>query len=365
MSGTSLDGIDAALVEIAGEREVELLGFVCRPYETGERDRLLHVIARGSARDLAQLHRRLGELLAEAAEAVLQEARVAPNRLDFAASHGQTIWHEPGRVSLQAGCPATLAERLGVRVVSDFRARDVAAGGQGAPLVPMADVMLFGAEQGPRILLNIGGMANLTWVPRRGVVQGVIAFDSGPGVAVIDAVVRELCPGERFDADGRIAQAGAPVTDVVDRLLADPYFAAPPPKSTGRERFGPGYAEDMVRAVHDRRPGASVADVVATATLLTARSVADQIRRWLPGASPAELVVSGGGARNPVLSSWVVRELGGVAVRRFDDLFFDGDAKEAVAFAYLGWRTLRGLPGNVPAATGASGTRVLGSVTGP
>jgi anhydro-N-acetylmuramic acid kinase len=365
MSGTSLDGIDAALVEIGGERDATLRAFVVRPYAPEERDGILEAIATGSARDLALLHRRLGELFAEATAAVLREAGMDPGRLSFIASHGQTVWHEPGHVSLQLGCPATIAERIGVRVVSDFRARDVAAGGQGAPLVPIADVMLFGAERHPRILLNIGGMANVTRVPRQGATAGVLAFDTGPGVAVIDGVVRALLPDLAYDPGGRCARAGAPVAEVVERLLADPYFLASPPKSTGRERFGTEYTADLIGAVRERRPEASAEDCVATATLLTARTVADQVRRWIPDAASADVVVSGGGARNPVLLEWIARDTGGLAVRPFDDLFFDGDAKEAVAFAYLGWRTLHGLAGNVPAATGASGPRVLGSVTSP
>lgn len=363
MSGTSVDGIDAALVEVRGEGALTLQAFYTRPYQASEREGILDAIARGTAQELAQLHRQLGAWFADAAESVLDEAGVGRAALSFVASHGQTVWHDGGRVSLQLGCPATIAERLAVRVVSDFRARDVAAGGQGAPLVPMADVMLFAAEGHPRALLNIGGMANVTWAPRRGVVDGVLAFDTGPGVAVIDAVVRALVPGARFDDGGRCAATGEAVPDVVDDLLDAPFFEAPPPKSTGREVFGPAYASGLVAAVRARRLGASDADCVATAVLLTARSIAGQLRRWLPDLRGSDLLASGGGTRNPVLMAMLERELGGMPVRRFDDVFFDGDAKEAAAFAYLGWRTLHGLAGNVPGATGAAGARVLGTVT--
>jgi len=363
MSGTSLDGVDAALVEIGGVHDVALRAFRTRPYDQRERGEILDAIAAGGARDLALLHRHLGDWFAEAAGSLLATAGIRASDLSLVASHGQTVWHEGGCASLQLGCPATLAERLGVRVVSDFRSRDVAAGGQGAPLVPMADVMLFGAESHPRALLNIGGMANVTWVPRRGVVDGVLAFDTGPGVAVIDAVVRELIPGIPFDEDGRHAAAGVPLAELVDERLAEPFFQLPPPKSTGREAFGPAYAASLVAAVRQRRPDASAADCVATAALLTARSIARQVRGWLPDVDRGDLLASGGGARNPVVMAMLARELGGVTVRGFDDVFFDGDAKEAVAFAYLGWRTLHGLTGNVPGATGAVGGRVLGTVT--
>lgn len=363
MSGTSLDGVDAALVEIGGAHDVSLRAFRTRPYAPGERGEILDAIATGGVRELAGLHRHLGAWFADAAESMLVEAGVGPSDLSFVASHGQTVWHDGGRASLQLGCPATIAERLGVRVVSDFRARDVAAGGQGAPLVPMADVMLFGGEGHPRTLLNIGGMANVTWVPSRGTADGVLAFDTGPGVAVIDAVVRALIPGTAFDEDGRHAAAGTPVAEVVDDLLADRFFRAPPPKSTGREAFGAAYAAGLVGAVRRRRPEASADDCVATAVLLTVRSIAGQVRLWLPAARDGDLLASGGGARNPVLMDALAGELDGLPLRRFDDVFFDGDAKEAVAFAYLGWRTVHGLAGNVPGATGASGSRVLGSVT--
>jgi anhydro-N-acetylmuramic acid kinase len=223
----------------------------------------------------------------------------------------------------------------------------------------MADVLLFGAPEGPRALLNIGGMANVTWVPRRAVDEGVIAFDTGPGVAVIDAVARLVDPDAPFDEDGRLAAQGRVDEAVLAELLADPFFAAPPPRSTGRERYGEAYA----RALHARVPGA---DGVATAVALTARSIAGAVTRFLP--EGGDLVASGGGVHHPGLMAALAAALaraGRPAPVRFDDLFFDGDAKEAVAFALLGYLTLHGQPGNVPSATGAPGPRVLGSVTPP
>ncbi|MBA3343777.1 MAG: anhydro-N-acetylmuramic acid kinase [Gemmatimonadales bacterium] len=363
MSGTSLDGVDAALVRLEGPTHATLLDFVTRPYTDGERAELRSALdpsPNGSAKGpmLARLHVRIAEWAADAVQTLLAQARVPASELGLIAFPGQTIWHEPPLVSWQLGEPAVLAERFGVRVVSGFRARDVAAGGQGAPLVPMADVLLFAAAAGPRVLLNLGGMANLTFVPQRAIEDGVLAFDTGPGVAVVDGLARLVDPRRSYDRDGRLAAQGVPDEAVVAELLADPFFATPPPKSTGRERFGDHYA----RALHQRVPGTNG---VATAVELTARSVAAAVGRWIPGGT--EVVASGGGCHHPGLMTSLERHLaalpGAHALRRFDDLFFPGDAKEAVAFALLGYLTLHGQPGNVAAATGARGPRVLGTVT--
>lgn len=356
MSGTSLDGVDAALVRFEGPTAVRLVGFETRPYSAAEREQVLAAIAAGGARELARLHVRLSEWAAEAVESLLAATHTRASDLGFIAMHGQTIWHEPPAVSWQLGEPAVLAERFGVRVVSNFRARDVAAGGQGAPLVPMADLLLFGHPDHPRVLLNLGGMANLTVVPRRSEEAGVAAFDTGPGVALIDAVARMVDRTLRFDQDGRLAAQGRVHEPLLAALLADPFFAAAPPKSTGREHFGLALAE----RIHREAPGA---DGVATAVELTARSVADAVARWVPG-SP-EVLGSGGGMRHPVLRRRLAGLLGarGLALHPFDELFFDGDAKEAVAFALLGYLTIHGQPGNLPAATGARAPRILGQVT--
>jgi len=364
MSGTSLDGVTTALVRLtAAPAAATLVAFRQEPYTAAERGQIIDAIARGSARDLAFLHVALGERFAGAVLQLLAEAKAAPRDLAFVASHGQTIWHEPGRVSLQLGDPAVIAERVGVRVVSDFRARDVAAGGQGAPLVPLADVMLFGSDAGGRLLLNVGGMANVTWVPRRGVTAGALAFDTGPGVAVIDAVTRRLDAEAAYDLDGERARRGRPVPRVLEALLGDAFFGMAPPKSTGRERFGLAFADRLIEEV--RRAGGSENDAVATATALTAESVARAVAAWTPAPSEADLVISGGGARNPTLVEWLAARVLPRRVLPFDALFFDGDAKESVAFAYLGLLTLEGKPGNLPGATGARGPRVLGRITPP
>lgn len=357
MSGTSLDGMDAALVRLDGPTHATLLDFVTRSYTNEERAEIRAALNGATAPSLARLHVRVAEWAAEAVQTVLVQANVPASELSLIAFPGQTIWHEPPVVTWQLGEPAVLAERFGVRVVSGFRARDVAAGGQGAPLVPMADVLLFGGADSPRILLNLGGMANLTYVERRAQEAGVLAFDTGPGVAIIDAVARMVDQRRSYDRDGLLSAQGTANEEVLTQLLADPFFAAAPPKSTGRERFGDQYAQ----ALHARVPGP---DGVATAVQLTARTVADAVGRWTPAG--VEVVVSGGGCHHPGLMDALARHLGDQGnhrLHRFDDLFFPGDAKEAVAFALLGYLTLHGQPGNVPAATGAEGSRVLGTVT--
>lgn len=306
--------------------------------------------------EVARLHASLGRWAAEAVEKVLREGGCRADQLGCIAFPGQTLWHEPPVVTLQLGDPAVLAERFGVRVVHDFRARDVAAGGEGAPLVPMVDALCFGSPDHPRFLLNLGGMANVTWVPAGGDLDQVRAADTGPGMAVIDAVARLVDPARPYDAAGDLARQGTVDSAALAELLADPFFATPPPRSTGRERFGIEFA----RRLHRRVPGV---DGVRTAVELTVASVVAFCATHLPAAD--DLVASGGGTHHPVVMARLEEEMTGrgVAVHRFDECFFPADAKEAVAFAVLGWLTVHGQPGNLPAVTGAAGSRVLGSVT--
>jgi anhydro-N-acetylmuramic acid kinase len=359
MSGTSVDGVDAALVRIRSAGSCDLLKFVCRPYADAEREEILRGLSASTAQDLALLHAHIAEWAAQAVDMVLADAGIQPSELSFISFPGQTIWHEPPRVTWQLGEPAILAERFGVRVVSGFRSRDVAAGGQGAPLVPMADVLLFGDPATPRVLINIGGMANLTYVEKRGQLEGAFAFDTGPGMTVIDDMARQADPSMPYDRDAYLSRRGTTDESALKALLSDSFFSAPPPKSTGRERFGQSYA----RMLYARVPGPSG---VATAVELTARSVAEAIARWVPGTP--EVLVSGGGCHHPLLMESLGRHLSllwgrRAGLKRFDEVFFNGDAKEAVAFALLGYLLLNGQPGNLPAATGARGFRLLGSIT--
>jgi anhydro-N-acetylmuramic acid kinase len=245
-------------------------------------------------------------------------------------------------------------------VVSDFRVRDVAAGGQGAPLVPIADALLFSSPSEWRALQNLGGIGNVTIVPPGGGVKNVRAFDTGPGVAVIDGVTRLLRPDLPYDVDGKLASAGTADDEIVADLLRDPYFSAPPPKSTGRELFSPAYISAFIESC--RAKHASDEDIIATAVALTASSIADAYRRFMT--EPArEVLLSGGGAKNPALFSAIRRALAPMTVRTFDEVFFDGEAKEAVAFALLGYLFMQRQPANIPAATGAKGPRILGKLT--
>lgn len=372
MSGTSLDGISAAVARFRempnGRVSADLLGFTHRAYRDDERARLERAMQEGTARDYCRVQADVGDMMADAAIAAMADAGVTAREVAAVASHGQTLWHEPGHSTWQVGDAARIAERTGCDVVSDFRSRDVAAGGQGAPLVTMADCMLFAHDTQWRALQNIGGIGNVTVVPPahshdRGGMLSVRAFDTGPGVVIIDGVVRALYDGMAFDRDGRIAETGKVIESVVQASLRHPYFGGAPPKSTGRELFSRAYIAQFIRDC--QTAGAEPADIVATATALTARALADQYHRFIP--EPVqEVVLSGGGAHNPTLVRMIaaaVAHENGPQVCMFDGLYFDGEAKEAVAFALLGYLHISGRAGNVPSATGARGSRPLGSFT--
>jgi anhydro-N-acetylmuramic acid kinase len=366
MSGTSLDGISAAVVRFDrgtdGRIAYDLLGMSVRPYDAGQRDRLARALVAGTPREYCRLSFDLGDWLADAAIRAMADAGIGRGDVAAIASHGQTVWHEPGHSTWQFGQPAVIAERTGVDVVSDFRVRDVAAAGQGAPLVPVADALLFADATRWRALQNLGGIGNVTIVPPGGVPTSTRAFDTGPGVVVIDGATRTVASGLTYDEDGRLARSGTPIAAVVAHVLTDPYFASPPPKSTGRELFDPAFIAAFVDRWRTEKPNATPGDIVATAVALTAASIADAFRRFVP--EPVdELIASGGGAENPALMEAITAALPSVTVRRFSDVFFDGEAKEAVAFALLGYLHLIREPGNLPSVTGARGPRILGHLT--
>jgi len=366
MSGTSADGISAAAVRFGNASSASpapmLLAYHEQPYGAAQRDRLLRALDGASLARLARLDFELGAWLADAALAVIGAAGLVPRDVRAIASHGHTIWHEAPLATWQIGQSAVIAERTGIDVISDFRVRDVAAGGQGAPLVAIADRMLFGADGAWRALQNIGGIGNVSVVAPRGVDAPVVAFDTGPGVAIIDGVVRTLSPGLAYDVDGALARRGAPIDIVVGDSLGEPYFTAPPPKSTGRELFNRAYIARFIERCREASPRATNEDIVATAVAFTARSIADAYRRFIR-APIADVVISGGGARNPALVDALTAALSPLPVRMFDKFFFAGEAKEAVAFAFLGQLFLERRAANVAAATGARGPRVLGKLT--
>jgi anhydro-N-acetylmuramic acid kinase len=343
MSGTSLDGIDVAICEIH-DRSVSTIGFQTTPYSETTRRAILAVSnTTTTTRAISQINFQLGELYARA----IQRACGRFGPVALIGCHGQTIYHEGGASTLQIGEAAVVAERTGVPVVCDFRPRDIAAGGQGAPLVPFADCLLFGHARRTRIAVNIGGIANITVIPSG------IAFDTGPGNMAIDALAREHTGGrQNFDRGGRIAAQGNLNRALLDALLADPYYRRKPPKSAGREQYG---AEFVARL---RQTGLPLPDLISTATVLTAATIAMAVAPF----GPDELIVSGGGAHNPQILSHLAAFLPGVALATSADYGIDVDAKEAIAFAILAYQTWRGRPSNLPAATGARHPAILGKI---
>ncbi len=368
MSGTSLDGVTAAVVRFHeaedGRITPEVLAHLDRAYDASTRARLAAALEGATPSEYTRLDFALGGWLADAAASAIAEAGVPRDDIAAIASHGHTVWHEPPHGTWQFGQPAVIAERLGIDVIADFRVRDVAAGGQGAPLVPIADALLFADDAEWRVLQNLGGIGNLTVVPPRAkfdaTFDGVRAFDTGPGVCIIDGVTRLLHPALAFDLNGALAAKGTPIEPVIEALLADAWFAVEPPKSTGRERYTAAFIHDFVARCRAARPDATSSDIICTAVWFTARSIALGFERFVP--QPVDdVLLSGGGARNPILREAIAVALAPRHVRVFDRVFFDGDAKEAVAFAFLGWLHLASRAGNVPGATGARGPRVLGA----
>ncbi len=350
MSGTSLDGIDVAVVEIRGSR-VSTLGVRSHPYPDDVRRALLGVSnTTTTTGEIARLHFLLGELYARAiARAVKQFGPV-----DLIGCHGQTIFHEGRRSTLQIGEAAVIAERTDLPVVSNFRARDIAAGGEGAPLVPYVDYLLYRHPRRNRISLNLGGIGNITVIPADAAPEQVVAFDTGPGNMVIDQLVEEYTGGkQKFDRGGALARQGHVHRQLLDDLLADPYYRRKPPKSAGREQYGAEFVARM------KECGAPLLDLIATAAVLTAATVAIAARRYPAG----DLIVSGGGAHNPCILAHLAALLPGFAIGTSADYGVDVDGKEAIAFAVLAHETWRRKPSNLPSATGARRAVILGNIT--
>ncbi|BBC31449.1 Anhydro-N-acetylmuramic acid kinase [Streptomyces graminofaciens] len=356
MSGTSYDAVDAAAADLDLDGDtltLTPLGLVGGAYDDELRRALTRALppAGTTLAEVCRLDTRIGQAFAAAALTANRE--LCEGRAELVASHGQTVYHwaERGRVrgTLQLGQPAWIAEATGLPVVADFRPRDIAAGGQGAPLVSLVDRLWLRGRPGVPVALNLGGIANLT-------APDGTAFDTGPACALLDAAVRDLTGGRlSYDVDGALAARGSVHGPLLHRLLAEPYYALPAPKTTGKELFHGGYVREAL-AGHE---GLGAEDVVATLTRLTARTVADAVR----AVRATEVIASGGGTRNPVLMRMLGAELGGVRLRVSDEVGLPAAAKEAYAFAVLGFLTVHGLPGTDPVSTGARQARVLGSVT--
>ncbi|HVB99904.1 MAG TPA: anhydro-N-acetylmuramic acid kinase [Candidatus Dormibacteraeota bacterium] len=377
MSGTSADGIDVALARIDGappRLRASLENFLTVPYPAPVRRQILRIAegASVSAADIGRMNFLLGALFGDAALAACRRFRVAPARIDLVGSHGQTIYHQgrPSRFlgrkvasTLQIGEPAEIAARTGIATIADFRPADVAAGGQGAPLVPFVDFLLYRDARLGRVALNIGGIANITVIPRAAQPRDAIAFDTGPGNMVIDALVSRTTNGRlAYDRGARIATRGHAIPRLLDRLLADSYFRQAPPKSAGREQFGRSYLERLLRLAGNARPE----DVIATATLLTPLSILDGLGRFVfPRTRIDEVIVSGGGAHNPLILAQLETGLGNRRLLRAEQLGVGEDAKEAFAFAVLAYETWHRRPANLPAATGARYPAILGKVAYP
>jgi anhydro-N-acetylmuramic acid kinase len=372
MSGTSADGIDVALVQISGQT-AKLQGFAAFPFPQRVRDAILGM---GEGRpvttgEISQLNFLLGEQFAAAALAACRKFRASPSRIAVIGSHGQTVFHQGVAApfcgksvasTLQIGEPSVIAARTGITTVGDFRPADMAVGGQGAPLVPFVDYMLYRHKRIGRAALNIGGVANVTVIPAGGNLNHVFAFDTGPGNMVIDALVRHFTGGRKtFDRNANMAGQGELLPGLLESLLRDKYFLRPPPKTAGREQYGETYVRSLL--AHPEARTAKPADVVRTATILTALSVLDAFHRFVnPRVKISELIVSGGGSHNPLLVAQIASGLQGVRVRASGELGVPEDAKEAFAFAVLAYQTLRKRPANVPGATGAKKAVVLGKV---
>lgn len=381
MSGTSVDGVDAALVEISGtdsEPKVKLLAFENKPYPPQVREKIFSLFtpANATVDKVGYMNFLLGEIYAKSALSVIEKAGMKPEEIDVIGSHGQTIWHAPIPESpdgipvaytVQIGEGSVIAERTGILTVSDFRVADMAAGGQGAPLVPFSEYLLYRREKETILLQNIGGIGNMTVMPAGAKPRDVFAFDTGPGNMIIDAVISAVTGGEKtYDAGGETAAKGRVCNALLDILKEEPYYRQPLPKTTGREHFGVQYTEKILSWWKENP--IPVEDLLATVTDLTAYSIADAYERYvLPKYRASEIIVGGGGSYNATLLRFMKERFAphGVAVRTQEDLGLSSDAKEAVAFALMADCCMRGKANTLPSVTGADHPAVMGKISQP
>jgi len=372
MSGTSGDGVDAALVEITGRGrslKARTLAAETHPYPRSLQQRILIASVSGTVMEICHLNALLGEWFANAALRVIRRARVRPTDVALIGSHGQTVHHLPQgihapgvgavRSTLQIAEPAVIAERTGVTTIANFRSRDIAAGGQGAPLAPMAHALLLKHPNRGRLIVNLGGISNVTFVPPSGRQKSVQAFDTGPANMVLDGLILKLTAGRlSMDREGKLASKGRVNDRLLSKLLAHPFLSKRPPKSTGREEFGPHLIEDLITTQQQFR--LSVEDLLATCSMWTAKAVGTA-RRWIHGTID-EVVVGGGGVRNRAIMAHLAAVFDPVPVTTFEVLGWDSKVFEAVAFAVLAYQTATGQWGNIPAVTGASHPVLLGTI---
>lgn len=377
MSGTSADGIDVALARISGappHLNAKLLGHTSFSFPPALRKEILRVAEQQpiSAGELSQLNFRLGHIYADSVLAACKRFKVGPRRIDLIGNHGQTIFHQgqpssyfgrPTASTLQIGEGSIVAGRTGITTVSDFRPADMALGGQGAPLVPYVDYLLYRHPKLGRVSLNLGGIANITVIPANAKPSQVLAFDTGPANMLIDALVQHFTHSrQRFDKDARLAQSGRSIPALLNELLKDPYLKLAPPKSTGREYYGLAYVQKVIAL--GRKHAAKPADLIRAATIFTALSVVDALNRFvLRKHKVRQLIVSGGGARNPLILAQLSATLPNVEVLPSSHFGIPEDAKEAFAFALLAYETFHQRPSNLPSATGARGPAILGKIS--
>jgi anhydro-N-acetylmuramic acid kinase len=355
MSGTSADGVDAAAIDIKNDK-VKLLAFDTFNYSPALRRNILELGEQKTCRpgDISSLNFQLGEVFADAVIKLCKKNKINLKTIDLIGSHGQTIFHKPACNTLQIGEPSIIAYKTGITTIADFRPKDIAAGGQGAPLVPFADYWLFKNKKKSRAIQNIGGIANVTYLAANCKLKDIIAFDTGPGNMIIDRLVFLATKGKQnFDRDGKIAAKGKININLLNEMMSHPYFRRRPPKTTGREMFGRKYTDAFYKKLPNE-------DIIATATAFTAISIAAAYKKFLPRL-PDEIILCGGGTRNKTLVKMLGQNIKS-KILFTDDFGINSDAKEAVSFAILAYATIKGIANNVPSATGAKKAVILGKV---